>query len=280
MEKVALRRMEKSLSALRGPNLFAACFGRRPVQLTPDSVREMHREIESKVTATFREIGGIETRPVIAETLSTKADFGRRSQELMSPEFRGRIDYRDLDLLCLPVVSGEKMEYRLLYNLPVLKQSLSEAGASLSDMILNQMSATLYSPWYEKLDLQRNRTLFQLNFASQGWGIFFSQVPLNGQELLQNESVAGVPEAIPILQEVFGYNHAMFVALTLLKLERAEGFDALVKLMRRPPGLKSGENGYELHGVLREFWQIYLAANRKLEEPAMSSEIVFADQGN
>ncbi|HVN67566.1 MAG TPA: hypothetical protein VMT55_04270 [Candidatus Sulfotelmatobacter sp.] len=259
--------MEKNTALLRGPKLFADYFGRRPITFTRREVLALHREVEFKVRDIFGRIGGPELRPIIAEALPS-GEFTKEVRRFVKDT--SGINFSELQSYCIPVIRDGKTEWRLfynLYNLAKVQAELAEFGVGAGNIMLSQITGTLYGNWYERLNLEARASFFQFNFASKGWGAYFSQTPHSEEGLLRDEKTDS---------QIFR-DQSAFVTLTLLKLEKAEGFDALVKLMNNPPGLKPGPNGFVFEMTLREFWRLYITANSKLGHQNIPYEIVFSD---
>ena len=161
-----------------------------------------------------------------------------------------------------------------------------------SDVMVHEVTSTLYGVWFEKLNLRNGETNHapvidlhnpedfsrELSVASEGWADFFSQLPFPVDLLIKAETAANqrgqTPERMLTVNSILGNRHA-FVALALAKVEMAEGFPALVRLMGRPPGLVKNRNGMEFRDALDQFWSRYVVANKKLGIRSVRKELVF-----
>jgi hypothetical protein len=112
--------------------LFVDCFSRRPA---------LHNEIETKVRETFREIGGPELRPIIAEALPL-FDFEQVVRSF-APESESGIDCSDRAFFTNPDIVGGQLQWGFYYNIGPLNKS----GSRVSDLMLFQITSTFYGDW-------------------------------------------------------------------------------------------------------------------------------------
>ena len=263
--------MGRSLSALRGPQLFASCFGRGPASFTRKTVLDLHKAVETNVRATFRQVGGPELPPIFAQALP-RNDFRR--------EVPGDIFFNKI--VCpMPDVSTGELKWDFIYNLDYLSRHARAAGENFGELLLSQIIGTIYGPWLEKLLVREDFTsLGEIQKACSGWAGYFTQIPRSPEEILENEQIAVsvvAPEhmkaAAPILRGMFG-DPRFFIPLTLFKLERARAFEAVVELMHRPPGIEETGDGCKLANVMGAFWRIYKSAKDQLGEASLHQEMV------
>jgi hypothetical protein len=261
---------------LQGPALMVNSFGLNPGRFNPPEVTALHHRVERNCAAAFREIGGPELRPIIPTVLSKQefiAECCQASQQSMS-----EAEAADVDSFCLNRYSeGIEIGWQLYYNLDYLKRAPRQMGISVSNLIVRQITSTLYSPWLEKTAAEDTLSLQTLRSIGLGWGVYFSHAPATPQQLLAIEQQAALrkdePKMVNMIRSFFS-DKRFFVSCALFKLEIAEGFEAVVDLMNRPPGLQENNGSCLVHNTMDEFWRIYLEANIKLGMPALDRKTV------
>lgn len=253
----------QSPGSLRGPSLFSACFGRRPASYSRQDLLAFHREIETSVRTTFREIGGPNLLPIVPEALSTR-------------EFQDRFGADPVSRLVLEITKakseivgiGDGSHWQIVYNLDQIEFADRNACTPSGKVIVNRVASTVYGSYLGGSGDDSAELAKCVKLAGDGWGNYFTLSP---DLLLKREQIM-----LDLLDfsskssgSTFSCYHSQLVAFTLLKRELLDGPESLTPLMWAPPGLRGAPKGCELTRMMSGFWQIYKTANDTLQLPSL-----------
>ena len=278
---------------LISPRLFQSVRGYSLQPLTQRSIHQMHTAIAVMVGAVLEKVGGPSLRPIEAAVLD-KEGFRDELAKCAPPGGVESINFDHYNAFGYPKMRRGSLYWKMFYNMDAFRNTLDQHEECASDIILHEISGTLYGHILERIFLSEGcrdsadphagldkMTDLGIGFsaASEGWACLFSQKPLDAGLLLQMEqALLLVNEGDPLmgpLKQLIQDRHA-FTALALLKTEAAHGFQRLVELMHKPPGLIEEGDSVQIGDTIRAFWEAYAVANARLGMPTLPWNLVSA----
>ncbi|MFH1542531.1 MAG: hypothetical protein ABIE84_05520 [bacterium] len=272
------------------PALLRDVVGKNLNSYEAGAIREAHEMTSQQIQQAVGSIGGPKLRPHEVEVL--EAPEYRQASLDCNPAMPDSDNLVRNPAFVHSVIRDGGLFFKVYYNRPALEE-LKETFPTTSIMA-HEICGSLYGAFAhdvisqagledkEGFDLQEPGIKIGISAAGEGWSVYLTSCPeaFSPPRLLSAESAylsGQVPEEkLPALKQYLSNQHT-FVALTLLKLEMAEGgtvdgIRRMVGLMRKPPIVETGDP--ESDRILDGFWALYQEANGRLGMGLVPREIL------
>jgi hypothetical protein len=263
---------------LKGPTLLADLCQKDRRKYTPPQVMALHNQIYQEMSRRIQAEGGPPLSALTAYALKTKA-FLNKCQELSQPRPIDRETMAKNGAFGISGIEEGEFVIYILYHTNVLTRERDDSP--LGTTVVHETAGSIFSHVSKKAFLQDEaldtadatsanafgRLQLQMPLVAEGWANYLSCHPFTQKELLYLDEVKpakfkDLKNRIDLQEHL--QNRHFFVALALLKIETAFGWDRVVELMHNMPGVEEVEGRIEVGNVIRAYWELYHEANQKL----------------